>query len=155
MPQTLRRIFPSASAAMTVCSRISLHARQRSSSRSPARQTRSSIGRESSDVAVRASSSTRPFRSGMATGMATTKVTITLDDDQLVQVRKLVASKRAPNVSAFVKRAVDVALQDAAGWESLLADALDRTGGPLTDKERRWVDEALSAAKRKRRHRAA
>jgi Arc/MetJ-type ribon-helix-helix transcriptional regulator len=91
----------------------------------------------------------------MANGMATTKVTITLDDEQLAQVRKLVASKRAPNVSAFVKRAVDVALQDAAGWEAMLADALERTGGPLTDKERRSVDETLAAAKRKRRRRAA
>ena len=87
--------------------------------------------------------------------MATTKVTITLDDEQLAQVRKLVATKKAPNVSAFVKRAVETALQDAVGWEAMLADALERTGGPLTDKERRWVDEALSVAKRKRRGRAA
>ena len=91
----------------------------------------------------------------MAVGMATTKVTITLDDEQLAKVRKLVASRKAPNVSFFVKRAVDVALQDAAGWEALLADAMERTGGPLTDKERRWVDDALASAKRKRRGRAA
>jgi Arc/MetJ-type ribon-helix-helix transcriptional regulator len=83
--------------------------------------------------------------------MATTKVTITLDDDQLQEVRALVASGKAANVSAFVKHAVRVALYDAAGWKEMLQDALQRTGGPLTKKERAWADSLLSPRRRTRR----
>jgi Arc/MetJ-type ribon-helix-helix transcriptional regulator len=68
----------------------------------------------------------------MAFGMATTKVTITLEEKQLEAVRKLVAAGKAATVSAFVKRAVGVALQDVAGWRVVLAEALEQTGGPLT-----------------------
>jgi hypothetical protein len=38
----------------------------------------------------------------MVFGMATTKVTITLRDDQLEKIRALVAAGHAANVSAFV-----------------------------------------------------
>jgi Arc/MetJ-type ribon-helix-helix transcriptional regulator len=79
----------------------------------------------------------------MVIGMATTKITVTLPDDQVKQIQLLVASGAAPNVSAFVKRAVDVALQDAAGWRAMLDDAMQQTGGPLTAKERAWVDSLL------------
>jgi hypothetical protein len=44
-------------------------------------------------------------------------------------VRKLVAAGKAATVSAFVKRAVGVALQDVAGWGVVLAEALEQTGG--------------------------
>ena len=87
---------------------------------------------------------------GMVSGMATTKVTITLDDDQLKEVRALVAGGKATNVSAFVKHAVRVALYDAAGWKEMLQDALQRTGGPLTKKERAWADSVLSPRRRNR-----
>jgi Arc/MetJ-type ribon-helix-helix transcriptional regulator len=79
----------------------------------------------------------------MVIGMATTKITITLPDDQLKKVKVLVASGSAKNISAFVKHAVDVAIQDAAGWRATLDEALEQTGGPLTDKERAWVDSLL------------
>ncbi|HLG96873.1 MAG TPA: hypothetical protein VKX49_11235 [Bryobacteraceae bacterium] len=42
--------------------------------------------------------------------MATTKVTITLEDEQLSEVRALVAVGKAGSVSAFVQHAVRVAL---------------------------------------------
>jgi Arc/MetJ-type ribon-helix-helix transcriptional regulator len=90
----------------------------------------------------------------MAFGMATTKVTITLEEEQLEAVRKLVAAGKAATVSAFVKHSVGVALQDVAGWGAMLAEALEQTGGPLTKKERRWADEVLSVGG-KRRGRAA
>ncbi len=90
----------------------------------------------------------------MAFGMATTKVTITLEEEQLEAVRKLVSTGKAATVSAFVKHAVGVALQDVAGWGVMLAEALEQTGGPLTKKERRWADEVLSVGA-KRRGRAA
>jgi hypothetical protein len=41
----------------------------------------------------------------MVTGMATRKVTITLDEVQLDQIRALVQARTAPSVSGFVQRA--------------------------------------------------
>ena len=69
---------------------------------------------------------------GMVFGMATTKITITLEDDQVGDIRALVAAGGAASVSAFVKHAVGVALFDAAGWREMLGDGLQQTGGPLT-----------------------
>jgi len=81
--------------------------------------------------------------------MATTKITITLPDDQLEEVRALVAAGGAANISAFVKHAVDVALQDAAGWREMLELSLEQTGGPMTNKERAWVDALFAPGKNK------
>lgn len=80
--------------------------------------------------------------------MATTKVTITLDDDQLEAVRKLVASGKAGSVSGFVQHAVSVSLADVAGWGAMLGLALKATGGPLTPKERAWADFVLRSARK-------
>ena len=88
-------------------------------------------------------------RHGMVTGMATAKVTITLDDAQLEEIREFVAKGNASSVSAFVKHAVGIALQDAAGWKEMLEGALIETGGPLTKKEREWADALLSPRRRK------
>ena len=76
--------------------------------------------------------------------MATTKITITLPNDQLEEIRTVVAAGRAASVSAFVQHAVGVALFDAAGWREMLKDALQQTGGALTKKERAWADALLS-----------
>ncbi len=81
--------------------------------------------------------------------MATTKITITLPDDQLQEIRALIAAGEAANISAFVKHAVGVALSDAAGWRGMLADALQQTGGPLTTKERAWADAILAPRRRR------
>ena len=88
--------------------------------------------------------------SGMVFGMATQKITVTLDDDQVKEIRALVAAGQAANVSAFVQHAVGVALHDAAGWKEMLEDALRQTGGPLTKNERAWADALLSPRERKR-----
>ena len=56
--------------------------------------------------------------------MATTKVTITLADDQLEEIRELVANDKASSVSSFVKHAVGIALHDAAAWKEMLEGAL-------------------------------
>ena len=48
-------------------------------------------------------------------GMATTKITITLPDEQIHSIRELVAAGRGGSVSAFVKHAVGVGLFDATG----------------------------------------
>ena len=79
----------------------------------------------------------------MVLGMATRKVTITLDETQLEQIRSLVEARTAPSVSGFVQHAVAVALDDVAGWGAMLAEALRETGGELTADERAWADEVL------------
>ena len=85
---------------------------------------------------------------GMVTGMATRKVTVTLDEAQLDQIRALVQARTAPSVSGFVQHAVAVALDDVAGWGAMLADALRQTGGPLSDDERAWADDVLGTGTR-------
>lgn len=79
----------------------------------------------------------------MVFGMASKKVTVTLDEAQLDQVRALVVAGRAPSVSGFVQHAVAVSLDDIAGWGALLAEALAKTGGAVSDEERTWADEIL------------
>lgn len=75
--------------------------------------------------------------------MATKKVTITLHQDQVERIRALVEAGTASSMSGFVQHAVGVALDDVAGWGSMLADALTDTGGELSREERRWADEVL------------
>lgn len=86
----------------------------------------------------------------MVLGMATSKITITVPDAQLDEIRALVAAGGAANVSAFVKHAIGIALSDAAGWREMLKDALEETGGPLTAKERAWADSVLSSRPERR-----
>lgn len=79
----------------------------------------------------------------MVTGMATRKVTITLDETQLARIQALVRAGSAASVSGFVQHAVTVALDDVAGWGAMLAEALRETGGPLSEEERAWADGVL------------
>lgn len=83
----------------------------------------------------------------MVTGMATKKVTVTLDERQLDRIRALVEARSAPSVSGFVQHAVSVALDDVAGWGALLAEALRETGGVLSDEERTWADGVLHSSR--------
>ena len=71
------------------------------------------------------------------------KITVTLEDEQVAEIRALVAGGQAESVSGFVKHAVRVALFDVAGWQEMLHEALEQTGGPLTKKERAWADSIL------------
>jgi Arc/MetJ-type ribon-helix-helix transcriptional regulator len=89
----------------------------------------------------------------MVFGMATTKITVTLPDGQLQEIRALVAAGQATSVSGFVTHAVAIALFDAAGWREMLRDALQQTGGPVTGKERAWADEILKPQSPKSRPR--
>ena len=79
----------------------------------------------------------------MVVRMATKKVTITLPVEQLGGVRALVEADQASSVSGFVQHAVDLALDDVACWSAVLADALEETGGSLTEEERAWADTVL------------
>ena len=87
----------------------------------------------------------------MVNGMATKKITITLEAAQLDRVRELVEAGKASSVSGFVRHAVAVSLDDIAGWGALLAKALQDTGGPLTRDEKMWADEMLGNPKRRTR----
>ena len=91
----------------------------------------------------------------MVTGMATRKVTVTLEEDQLARIRGLVEAGKAATVSGFVQHAVSVALDDVAGWGAMLAEALEKTGGELTAEERAWADEILGTGKRRGKRPAA
>lgn len=84
----------------------------------------------------------------MVSGMATKKVTITLDEVQLDRIRSLVQSRTAPSVSGFVQHAVAIALDDVAGWGAMLAEALRESGGTLSDDERAWADDILGTSTR-------
>lgn len=84
----------------------------------------------------------------MVFGMATTKITITLPDDQIQSIRELVAAGKAGSVSAFVKHAVAVGLSDASDWRAMLTDALRQTGGAVTNEERKWADALLHPPRR-------
>jgi hypothetical protein len=92
---------------------------------------------------------------GMVVGMATRKVTITLDERQLEAIRALIASGKAESISGFVQHAVGVSLADVAGWGAVLGLALEQTGGPLTAKERAWADSVLDPRRKQRRRRGA
>ena len=81
----------------------------------------------------------------MVTGMATKKVTITLPEEQLQDIRGLVDAGHASSVSGFVQHAVSVSLDDISGWAAMLQLALNETGGPLSEEEQAWADEVLTS----------
>lgn len=84
--------------------------------------------------------SCQSLRQWYVVGMATRKVTVTLDEAQLDQIRSVVQAQAAPSVSEFVQQAVAVALDDVADWGPMLAEALRQTGGALSEDERASAD---------------
>lgn len=86
----------------------------------------------------------------MVIGMATVKVTITLEESQLEQIRALVDEGAARNVSSFVQHAVATGLDDAAVWAQMLDEALEETGGPLTQEEIARAEDIIGVKPRKR-----
>ncbi|MGH9628076.1 MAG: hypothetical protein ACRD7E_07015 [Bryobacteraceae bacterium] len=48
-----------------------------------------------------------------------------------------------------MKHAVGIALNDAAGWQQMLEQALEQTGGPITKSERAWA--AILSPRRQKR----
>lgn len=80
----------------------------------------------------------------MVLGMGTMqKVTVTLPTAAVEAIRELVAAGKADSISGFVQHAVNVSLDDVTGWGTMLAQALQETGGALTDEERVWASKAL------------
>ena len=80
----------------------------------------------------------------MEIGMATRKVTVTLDEGDVARIKGLVRDGSAASVSAFVQRAVASSLDADAIWAQTLSDLLDETGGPVTPEEQAWASEILA-----------
>jgi Arc/MetJ-type ribon-helix-helix transcriptional regulator len=76
----------------------------------------------------------------------TMKVTVTLPVESVEAIRRLVGDGKAGSVSGFVQHAVQVSLDDVAGWGTLLGRALLDTGGAMTDEEREWADQVLGGS---------
>ena len=91
----------------------------------------------------------------MVNGMATTKITITLPNRQLAEIRRRVAAREAASVSGFIQQAVQKSLENAAEFRAMVDEALQESGGPLTPKERAWARRMLSPRKRGARPRKA
>ena len=84
----------------------------------------------------------------MVHGMAATKITITVPDRQLAEIRKRVAAQESASVSGFIQQAVQKSLENAAEFRAMVDQALMETGGPLTSKERAWARRMLSPRKK-------
>jgi hypothetical protein len=83
---------------------------------------------------------------GMALGMASKKVTVTIDEEQLDAVRRLVHSGAADTISGFIQHAVGIALNDVAGWGDSSRHPI-RAAGPRC---RRSTGRTRQAAARRR-----
>jgi len=91
----------------------------------------------------------------MVNGMATAKITITLPNYQLEEIRKHVAAEESPSVSGFIQQAVQKSLENAAEFRTMVEQALKETGGPLKPRERVWARKMLSARRRRTKPRKA
>lgn len=84
----------------------------------------------------------------MVDGMATVKITITLPDHQLEEIKKRVTAQNSPSVSGFIQQAVQKSLDNAAEFRAIVDEALKKTGGPIKPKERAWARKMLAARRR-------
>jgi Arc/MetJ-type ribon-helix-helix transcriptional regulator len=80
--------------------------------------------------------------------MATKKVTITLPEQQLDQIRDAVANGQAASVSSFIQLAVLDILDPDEAFRLMIEEDLERTGGPLTEEEKAWADRILAQGSR-------
>ena len=85
----------------------------------------------------------------MVNSMATTKITITLPDGQVQEIRKRVATGESSSISGFIQQAVQKSLENASEFRAMIDEALKATGGPLTPKERAWARKMLAPRKRR------
>ncbi len=89
---------------------------------------------------------------GSISGMTTAKIAITVPEDVLEKARLSVRKGSARSLSAYISRAMEqkVMLDDL---DSLLAEMLDASGGPLSASEKQEADAALGLSHKKRRAR--
>jgi Arc/MetJ-type ribon-helix-helix transcriptional regulator len=75
--------------------------------------------------------------------MTKAKIAVTIDKDLVTMARRAVESGRARSLSAYIEEALAawVAHDD---FDALLDLMLEETGGPLTEEEIAWADQALN-----------
>ncbi|MBL8228842.1 MAG: hypothetical protein JNL98_10210 [Bryobacterales bacterium] len=83
--------------------------------------------------------------------MATVKITITLQQEQIEEIRRRVSIHESASVSGFIQRAVQRTLLNSSEFSAMVDQGLMESGGPLTPKERAWAKKALSPQKRRTR----
>jgi Arc/MetJ-type ribon-helix-helix transcriptional regulator len=81
--------------------------------------------------------------------MATMKITVTLPVDQFHAIRERVASGRVASVSAFLKHAVKISLEEEEDFLRMLDESLEKTGGPMTEAETAWADSIIDPKPKK------
>jgi Arc/MetJ-type ribon-helix-helix transcriptional regulator len=84
----------------------------------------------------------------MVKSMASVKVTITVPEKQLAAIRKKVAAGEATSISAYFQESVAQSLGGSSALLDLFDELLERSGGPLTAKEREAARAALHPRKR-------
>ena len=82
-----------------------------------------------------------PGRDGRYDAGMTTKIAVSLPDEQVAAARRAVAEGRAPSVSAYVASAL-AEKSDYDDLAALLAD-MAAEGGPPSDDDRIWARRAL------------
>lgn len=71
----------------------------------------------------------------------TTKIAVSLPDDQVASIRHAVAEGRAPSVSGYISAALSRTEREHA--LTRLLDDLDRELGAVADDDLAWADTAL------------
>lgn len=71
------------------------------------------------------------------------KIAITIDPDVLARVKSEVEAGPLRSISAYIEHAVVNQLTAEDDFDSWLAEALETTGGPLTEEERAEAQRIL------------
>ncbi|HKA01296.1 MAG TPA: ribbon-helix-helix domain-containing protein [Candidatus Solibacter sp.] len=79
--------------------------------------------------------------------MAAKKITITLPDHQLAEIRKRVTARKTETVSGFIRHTIQELFDNEAAFGAMVDEVLEKTGGPLTAKERAWARKMLTPRK--------
>lgn len=79
--------------------------------------------------------------------MTVRKLTVSLDPEVVLRVRREVADGRAESVSAWLNEAAEIRLE-SEDLASVLADLFEATGGPITDAELDEARRRITAAER-------
>jgi Arc/MetJ-type ribon-helix-helix transcriptional regulator len=80
------------------------------------------------------------------TGMTTTKIAITLPEEQLARVNRAVKAGRADSVSGYITRAL-VEQEREESLRSLVRDLIAQHGEP-TQQEKLWAKRVLRGQRR-------
>lgn len=81
---------------------------------------------------------------GMITGMTPkAKIAISIRQDLLDEIQGSVERGTSPSVSAYIEKAIEHQVWARAEFLQMMDDALEETGGPMTDEEIAWADRVL------------